>query len=185
MSELEAKSLAAAENSNIKNESVVKEESPQGKVTGGEGTSPEVKVSKKDETRGAVSKASKPAQSKETAKETAKAKAATLQARNQSYVQKMLSLPKLVFTEQVEKIFHSCLVSYICFCFCFVFIFLYFVAVLFCFDVFLIKMLRFMLQDGVAEILVSFITQIRDDDEPFARPVRGGALTEELKKSYR
>jgi hypothetical protein len=47
------------------------------------------------------------------------------------------------------------------------------------------QMLRFMLQEGVAEILVSFITQVGTDDGPFERPVRGGPLTEELKKSYR
>ena len=47
-------------------------------------------------------------------------------------------------------------------------------------------MLRFMLQEGVAEILISFITQIDNGGSgPFERPERGGELTEDLKKSYR
>jgi hypothetical protein len=51
-----------------------------------------------------------------------------------------------------------------------------------------LQMLRFMLQDGVPEILISFITQIKgagDEEGPVCRPKRGGPLTEELKKSYR
>jgi len=43
-------------------------------------------------------------------------------------------------------------------------------------------MLRFMLQEGVAEILISFITLVGGDGE---RPVRGSAESEDLKKSYR
>ena len=43
-------------------------------------------------------------------------------------------------------------------------------------------MLRFMLQDGVAEILISFITLVSAEGE---RPVRGGADSEAIKKSYR
>ncbi len=47
-------------------------------------------------------------------------------------------------------------------------------------------MLRFMLQDGVAEILVSFITQVRGpDDDEAERPEHGGPVTENLRKSYR
>jgi len=48
-------------------------------------------------------------------------------------------------------------------------------------------MLRFMLQEGVPEILISFITQVKsnsDEEGPNCRPERGGPLTEELKMSY-
>jgi hypothetical protein len=44
------------------------------------------------------------------------------------------------------------------------------------------QMLRFMLQEGVAEILISFITLVGAEGE---RPVRGSAESEDLKKSYR
>lgn len=84
--------------------------SPQPKMSNRAEGSPEVKVTKKDEGSGGASAAA--------------TKAAALQARNQSYVQKMLSLPKLVFTEQVmnqENLHIKVLFYYCCMC-CFIYI---------------------------------------------------------------
>jgi hypothetical protein len=83
----EAAGLAASENAD-KNESAVVAAAPPSNG----GSSIEAKVSKNVEGS---------AEKKQAVKESPAAKAAAVQARNQSYVQKMLSLPKLVFTEQV------------------------------------------------------------------------------------
>jgi hypothetical protein len=129
-------------------------------------------------------------------------KTAKATARNHSYVQKMLSLPKLIFTEQVwcmsrsKPVFESnntAAAALSC-------LYLDSIALLEdsvrpphfarcnCKRLLPLQMLRFMLQDGVPEILISFITQVKgagDEEGPVCRPKRGGPLTEELKKSYR